>query len=323
MFYVVLELETSHQVETPKDHSRITKCSYQFINSETLQATFEEPKSIDIPDMANAFKDTISQLEADIKAEIVDFSDFVLCSLFSVWDIRVTLPRQAHDLGFILPSYLKHPRVFNLWKEFDKWCGNHPEVIPMRKSNLRVKSPKTAGDISDIVNILEIDTSLQVPLSTSNPQTLLSIQDSTNILTKLRKKCTTLDDVQLVLTRPYDSYADIKTFLQERSRVLYMNNLPSDTTQSELESWFTQFGARPIGFWTAKNTIEETSSINSNWSLNGNPLVDEQDCVAGFVVFQSHEEATEALVLNGRSILSNIANTKQPRVCLLYTSRCV
>lgn len=118
----------------------------------------------------------------------------------------------------------------------------------------------------------------------------------------------------MVLTHPYDSYLDVRNFLQERSKVLYMNNLPPDTTQSELESWFTQFGARPVGFWTVKNIVEETSNVNNNWSSNNSTYVEMQDSISGFVVFQLHEEATEALSLNGRSILSNVANTKQPRV---------
>ena len=55
-----------------------------------------------------------------------------------------------------------------------------------------------------------------------------------------------------VLTKPMDARADVRAFLSERSKVLHTSGLPHDTTQSELESWFTQFGGRPIAFWTCK-----------------------------------------------------------------------
>jgi len=51
-----------------------------------------------------------------------------------------------------------------------------------------------------------------------------------------------------VLTKPMDARADVRAFLSERSKVLHTSGLPHDTTQSELESWFTQFGGRPIAF---------------------------------------------------------------------------
>ncbi|KAI4696666.1 uncharacterized protein J4E88_000844 [Alternaria novae-zelandiae] len=56
-----------------------------------------------------------------------------------------------------------------------------------------------------------------------------------------------------VLTKPMDARADVRAFLSERSKVLHTSGLPHDTTQSELESWFTQFGGRPVAFWTCKH----------------------------------------------------------------------
>lgn len=75
-----------------------------------------------------------------------------------------------------------------------------------------------------------------------------------------------------VLTRPMDARADVRAFLSERSKVLHMSGLPHDTTQSELESWFTQFGGRPIAFWTLR-TPDQHKPTGS-----------------GFAVFSSHEE---------------------------------
>lgn len=75
-----------------------------------------------------------------------------------------------------------------------------------------------------------------------------------------------------ILTRPMDARADVNAFLRERSKVLHMNGLPHDTTQSELESWFTQFGGRPIAFWTLRTPDQHKPTG------------------AGFAVFSSHEE---------------------------------
>ncbi|QLG73430.1 hypothetical protein HG535_0E05140 [Zygotorulaspora mrakii] len=304
MHYVVLEVQTSHIVEKPKDQCRVRKLSYQIIDADSLKPSYDEESlpfvSLDAPDSIT-FEQAIENFDRDIQKAIGTESEFVFCSLNSTWDIRVTLPRQARDEGFMLPSYLQHPKVFDLWKEYERWCINHPEVISLKKNGN--KKPK---DISEIFKLLDI------PDRASNE--VVDVRKTVDILLQLHKKCTTPEDNSMVLTLPYDSYSDIRNFLQELSTVLYLNNLPPDTTQSELESWFTQFGARPIGFWTVKNIVEETSNVNNNWSMNNSPYVEEQDSISGFVVFQSHEEATAALTLNGRSILSNMANTKQPRV---------
>lgn len=69
-----------------------------------------------------------------------------------------------------------------------------------------------------------------------------------------------------------DARADVRAFLSERSKVLHMSGLPHDTTQSELESWFTQYGGRPIAFWTLRTPDQHKPTGT------------------GFAVFSSHEE---------------------------------
>jgi hypothetical protein len=51
---------------------------------------------------------------------------------------------------------------------------------------------------------------------------------------------------------PWTPAQPVQAFLSERSKVLHMSGLPHDTTQSELESWFTQVGGRPIAFRTLR-----------------------------------------------------------------------
>lgn len=304
MYYVVLEVETAHLIEIPKDQCRIAKLSYQFVNEDNLQVHYQEgqvPLHIIFENDSTNLQEAVKRLDEEVN-KIIGDKPFVLCSLNSTWDLRVSLPRQARDQNFSLPSYLQHPKVFDLWKEYERWCVNHPEVMPLRKNGgRRIK------DIAELARVLDIS-------GLNFNESSFDLPRSVEILIQLHKKCSTPEDMEMVLTHPYDSHMDVRNFLQECSKVLYLNNLPPDTTQSELESWFTQFGARPVGFWTVKNIVEETSNVNNNWSMNNSPYVEEQDSISGFVVFQTHEEATEVLTLNGRSILSNMANTKQPRV---------
>lgn len=94
------------------------------------------------------------------------------------------------------------------------------------------------------------------------------------VLRGLIRKSQPAQDHPDVLTRPMDARADVRAFLSERSKVLHMSGLPHDTTQSELESWFTQFGGRPIAFWTLR-TPEQHKPTGT-----------------GFAVFSSHEEVS-------------------------------
>ncbi|CAI4311299.1 BCN_G0007620.mRNA.1.CDS.1 [Saccharomyces cerevisiae] len=322
MHYVVLELQVAHLPDTPKDQCRIANIAFQIVNAETLVCHYRTNSlpSIEVNETTKSLESAMVQLDKDIH-DVIGNDDFVLVSLYSTWHIRVTLPRQARDDGFILTSYLQHPKVFDLWKEFDRWCVNHPEILGQKKAisnnncntkSISINAAKNTKDLDEIVRILEV--SIPTEEAGSVPEIYSLLKRTTDILIQLHKKCTSPEDMESVLTKPYDSHTDIRAFLQEKSKILYMNNLPPDTTQSELESWFTQYGVRPVGFWTVKNIVEDTSNVNNNWSLNNSPYVEDQDSISGFVVFQTHEEATEVLVLNGRSILSNLANTKQPRV---------
>lgn len=315
MFYVVFECETAYSEETPKDHTRVSALAYQIISVDTLKPKFEESRKY-VTDSSHSLQSLVQSMDMDVK-NIVGEEEFVLCSLYSTWDLRVTLQRQARDESWLLPSFLQHPKIFDMWKEVARWCDNHREIFADQKGQ-----HKREKSIGELVRVLQLGGPVDVQENESrDKEALLSqflnlapVDQCHKILLALHEKCTTNEDDTLVLTHPYDSFLDIKNFLQERSKVLYMNNLPPDTTQSELESWFTQFGSRPVGFWTVKNVVEDTSNINNNWSSNNNMYVDEQDSISGFVIYQTHEEALDSLILNGRSILSNMSNTKQPRV---------
>ena len=300
MFYVVLELDVEHKVEMPKDHSRVAGISYQIINESSQKCHFPEDTElpvISIDNTTNAFQDAVTQLDAAVK-EVVGEEQFVLVSLYSTWHIRVTLPREARDLDCKLPEFLEHPVLFDLRREFQRSGAN--------SSDESITSSKVP-----LIKQLTAAFGIESTQGSCNS----NVNTATKVLLALYDKCKDSEDDSTVLTLPYDAHSDYETFIERQSTAVCINNLPQDTTQSELESWFSQFGSRPIGFWTIrKPKPEDNGSNNSGNCVNSCPYVEEPDSVGGFIIYQTATEAQQALALNGRSILSNVANIKQPRV---------
>ena len=190
------------------------------------------------------------------------------------WDLRVQLPREARDKHVVLPLYLQHSRTFDLRTEYQRWQAYHPESLPFASNAL-----------SNICAALEVE-----PLHASGPikhnlpfhlQALAppsprrAMEESvtlSRVLKGLIRKSQPPEQHPDVLSRPLDANADVRAFLAEKSKVLHMSGLPHDTTQSELESWFTQFGGRPIAFWTLRTPDQHKPTGT------------------GFACFSSHEE---------------------------------
>jgi len=200
---------------------------------------------------AGSFKDAINKL--DLYIQTVQ-GEFVFVT-FELSKLTAQLPREARDKGVVLPPYLQHPRVFDLPKEYSKWLASHPEALCY-----------TTPSLTNMITALEVE-----------PAEVPNVYSS--ITKQLLKKSLPVEDHPNVFTKPYDIAKDVKAFVSEQSKVLYLSNLPSDTTQSELESWFTQYGGRPVAYWT----------------LSGKG-------VSGFAVFGTHEEATESLAMNGKAL---------------------
>lgn len=371
MYYVVLETDTEHFSENPKDQTRITQFYYQFIDSNSLDCSFNEGEncisnSIKVCyDESDGLQKSVQQLDTIINDSLKD-STFVICSLFSTWTLRVILQRQAYDENVTLPTYLKELKVFDIWKEYGKWSEitnnesksedldqDKQEPFPIYTSDTqgirllellrnlklsdiykdKLKQVEESTEIPDPTAITDdIDTTeISVPISVGSKRKnkndmmqkserlLSSLRNITTTITVLLQLCKQIKSNELltnkVLKYPYDSQLDLQTFKKENSCILYMSNLPIDTTQSELESWFTQYGTRPVGFWTFRNILDDIPNNLNIWRLNIYSYVEELTSISGFVVFQNHDCASEALsLLNGRSMLSNVANTKQPRV---------
>ncbi|KAK1037604.1 Asparagine-rich protein (ARP protein), partial [Friedmanniomyces endolithicus] len=206
------------------------------------------------------------------------------------WDLRVQLAREARDKSVVLPAYLQHPILFGLRGEYQTFQSHHPETLAFSASNLssicaglEVEEVRSSGKVTG-----GLPFHLQA-LAPSSPRRALEealtlTRCLRSLLQKSRPSPTNPSGTPGVLTRPLDARSDVRAFLGERSKVIHLTGLPHDTTQSELESWFTQFGGRPIAFWTIR-TPEGGKPSGS-----------------GFVVFGSHEEAAESLSMNGRAL---------------------
>lgn len=228
---------------------------------------------------AGTFKDAINKIDQFVHEYITSKNlEFTFVTLNS-WDLRVQLPREARDKSVVLPPYLQHAKLFDLKQEYSKWQAHHPETLSYSSSNLANIITALEVELNDIKIPFQLNNIQQTPRRASDEVEILS-----KILAALIKKSKPIEDHPDVLTRPFDARADVCAFLVERSKVLHLSNLPNDTTQSELESWFTQYGGRPIAFWTLKTPDQHKST-----SL-------------GFAVFSSHEEAAESLAMNGRSL---------------------
>lgn len=190
------------------------------------------------------------------------------------WDLRVQLPREARDKSVVLPAYLQHTKTFDLRAEYSNWQQYHPESIPY--------SPTSLGNICTALEVEPVQSSapikhnlpfhLQALAPASPRRALEEAVTLARVLRGLIRKSQPSHEHPLVLTHPMDARSDVRSFLSERSKVLHLNGLPHDTTQSELESWFTQYGGRPIAFWTLRTPDQHKPTGT------------------GFAVFSSHEE---------------------------------
>jgi hypothetical protein len=226
---------------------------------------------------AGSFRDAISRFDAFAQEHLISKNlEFSFVTL-DAWDLRVQLPREARDKAVVLPAYLQHSRTFDLRAEYARWQQHHPEALPYGASSLA--NICAALEVEPVQSSAPIKHNLPFHLQALAPASPRRAMEEaitlTRVLRGLIRKSQPAHEHPEILTRPMDARADVNAFLKERSKVLHMNGLPHDTTQSELESWFTQFGGRPIAFWTLRTPDQHKPSGS------------------GFAVFSSHEEVSE------------------------------
>lgn len=223
---------------------------------------------------AGTFRDAINRFDAFAQEHLISKNlEFAFVTLDS-WDLRVQLPREARDKAVVLPPYLQHSRTFDLRTEYQRWQTHHPESLPFGPSSLA--NICAALEVEPVQSSAPIKHNLPFHLQALAPASpRRAMEESITLARVLRgliRKSQPPHEHPEILTRPMDARADVRAFLAERSKVLHLSGLPHDTTQSELESWFTQFGGRPIAFWTLRTPDQHKPTGT------------------GFAVFSSHEE---------------------------------
>ena len=220
------------------------------------------------------------------------------------WDLRVQLPREARDKAVVLPAYLQHSRTFDLRTEYQRWQTHHPESLPFGPSSL--SNICAALEVEPVQSSAPIKHNLPFHLQALAPASPRRAMDEAvtlaRVLRGLIRKSQPAHEHPEILTRPMDARADVRAFLAERSKVLHLSGLPHDTTQSELESWFTQFGGRPIAFWTLR-TPDQHKPTGTGFAVFSSH---EEVCSTVSLLLSSHKsnmkQAAESLCMNGRAL---------------------
>ncbi|EMR09107.1 hypothetical protein PNEG_02451 [Pneumocystis murina B123] len=236
---------------------------------------------------AGTFREVIHHFATFIQEKLILNNKNFIFAAFDAKKLTIQLPKEARDKSVILPSYLQHPRVYDLHTEYSRWQSYHPETLVYRSSNITHIRRILETDIHALSQFAQQN--FQVSFENTSPRRAIDeCLDLLYIFKSLVEKSKLVDKYPDIFSRPLDIRADVKAFLAERSCILYMAGLPYDITQSELENWFTQHGSHPIAFWTLKTPDQ--------YKPTG----------IGFAIFSSHEEAIKSLVMNGRAIEDRI-----------------
>ncbi|KZF20190.1 hypothetical protein L228DRAFT_23943 [Xylona heveae TC161] len=306
--YVVIHVATTcdeHGVYVTKDSAEVIELGWILLDAKSCEELHRESvlvKPVNTPitplctslttltwehvRQAATFRDAVNRFDAFANEHLLSNNlEFAFVTLDS-WDLRVQLPREARDKAVVLPPYLQHSRTFDLRPEYQRWQQHHPESLPFGPSSLA--NICAALEVEPVQSSAPIKHNLPFHLQALAPASPRRAMEEAvtlaRVLRGLIRKSQPPHEHPDVLTRPLDARADVRAFLSERSKVLHMSGLPHDTTQSELESWFTQFGGRPIAFWTLRTPDQHKPTGT------------------GFAVFSSHEEAAESLCMNGRAL---------------------
>lgn len=338
--YIIIHISTTCD-DSPtfvtKDSSELIEFAWETVDSVTLDTVYKGSNLVrptntpitpycskihriswDNVKNAGSFKDAITKFDQYVQEYIISQKKEFSIVMFDISKLRVQLVREARDKSVVLPSYLQHPRIFDLPREYSNWQSSHPETLsypPTSLTNIITALEVDVENISEYVNLPNFSstpspskpsatttanvTAIDVLSSETEPNGKVIANLHAKIVKQLIKKSIPVENHPNVFTKPYDSAQDITAFTSEKSKVLYLSNLPNDTTQSELESWFTQYGGRPGGFWTFKTADDSNNSNNSNNGGKGYQNTRKYG-ISGFVAFNTHDEAVDCLALNGR-----------------------
>ena len=106
MHYVVLEVEATHRIEAPKDHGRVNKLSYQFIDAESMKAYYADDQIplISLDQQGSiSFQESIAKFDRDVMS-IVGEDEFVLYTLLGIFAL-LYLARLVMKVSYFLHIY--------------------------------------------------------------------------------------------------------------------------------------------------------------------------------------------------------------------------
>ncbi|KAG7706967.1 hypothetical protein KL914_002851 [Ogataea haglerorum] len=341
--FVVLHITTTgDDLSSSKDSSEILEIAWSVVDSQSLaeiktNSSLVKPLTTPVTPLctsqtsltwenvknAPSLKDCVLLLEQDIEKHLVSAKKDFTFVIFNSWDLRMRLPKESREKSIQLPSYLEHSRYFDLKKEYLKFqqCQSQELEHP---GSLTVSHIVSALDL-DVADIKPVNTSYGDSLTLSMPRRAADeVQLLIKVIGHLQKSS---PQGSKILETPYDMALDLAQFESEKSRILYMSNLPADTTQSELESWFTQYGGRPVAFWTVKSlplpesqsnsrTGSTTSNSSGSNSVSSQSSGTKPTC-SGFAVFATHEEALDSLAMTGRLLNDRIVEVQPSSASVL------
>lgn len=278
---------------------------------------------------AGTLKDAIDALCGAVDARLVRCGKTFTFVSFTSWDLRMRLSKEAREKSIPLAQYVRHPRYVDLKREYVRYreaagaefySNSRIDQLTMSEviaqlglddgersagsagvdesqvgAQIDAQADGAQGDGAQVENAQVSDGAQADGASAGVAEK--NVRDMRRILAKLFPAGAATAPI------PHDLALDLAEFYREASRVLYITNLPLDVTQSELESWFSQFGCRPIAFWTVKAPLPE---FTASASLSASNAVIMRASCSGFVIFGSHETASDALAMNGRVLNDRI-----------------
>ncbi|ODV95337.1 hypothetical protein PACTADRAFT_42611, partial [Pachysolen tannophilus NRRL Y-2460] len=324
--YVVLHISTTtdeNGIYSNNDSSEIIEMAWALVDYKTLEEScndFVLIKPINAPITplctnltaltwehvrnAGTLKDAINKLDDFLKEEVIAKNlEFSFVTLNS-WDLRMKLPKKCKERSISLPPYLELSRYFDLKKEIIRWQEFvHPEFLRASSASSSSSSSSSSTSSSFIWGGNTISLSQQQQQQALILNAPRRASEEVELLVRIMRALIRKAPYNLpIFKKPHDSHLDLKQFFAEKSKILYMSNLPIDTTQSELESWFTQFGGRPIAFWSLKMPNNENGTT-------------------GFAIFATHEEAVDSLAMNGRLLNEKVVEVQPSSVKVLDRSQ--
>lgn len=232
---------------------------------------------------AKTLKDAIEKFSESIHEHLIATKRPFSFVTFSSWDLRMRLPKEAREKSIQLPDYMRYPRYFDLRKEFVRYQETTKDEFYSNSSINEI----TIGQVVELLGVgtAAVPDSCKCAADSGEKDETSgyvagdgefrnggsSASKTTSLLVEIMRKLKQEAGPELrLLSRPHDMGLDLTQFYEDGSRILYITNLPLDVTQSELESWFTQFGCKPMAFWTIKAPLPEMGSSNTSNSNNNN-----------------------------------------------------